>query len=326
MNTVDQDRPTAGGVFGAPVYFDNAIPITLLRSNARIKAPDLSKEWNRAMTHTQEEERNALLETQQAFDSVAADYDGPRGNNALIQRMRNTIWRLLARSFAHDARLLDLGCGTGIDAVHLAKQGHAVVATDWSLLMVERTRGRVLDAGLTDRVSPRHVGIQELARLEGERFDGIYSNFGPLNCAPDLTEVAQSCAALLNPGGKLVFSIIGRFCPWEHLYYLGRGQAARARLRFRRGVVPVNLNGHKVWVYYYTPREFYRAFSTHFTLTHYQALSLFLPPPYLVDLYEKYRPLLEILGWLDDHLGLLPLVRDGGDHFLMVMTKRDSPG
>ena len=25
-----------------------------------------------------------LLETQRAFDSVAADYDGPRGNNALI--------------------------------------------------------------------------------------------------------------------------------------------------------------------------------------------------------------------------------------------------
>jgi len=29
-----------------------------------------------------------LRETKQAFDSVAADYDGPRGNNALIQDMR----------------------------------------------------------------------------------------------------------------------------------------------------------------------------------------------------------------------------------------------
>ena len=26
-----------------------------------------------------------LLDTQRAFDSVAADYDGPKGNNALIQ-------------------------------------------------------------------------------------------------------------------------------------------------------------------------------------------------------------------------------------------------
>ena len=35
-----------------------------------------------------------LLQTQLAFDSVAADYDGPRGNNELIQRMRLTLTRI----------------------------------------------------------------------------------------------------------------------------------------------------------------------------------------------------------------------------------------
>ena len=34
-----------------------------------------------------------LLETRAAFDSVAPDYDGPRGNNALIQDMRGEMWR-----------------------------------------------------------------------------------------------------------------------------------------------------------------------------------------------------------------------------------------
>ncbi len=38
-----------------------------------------------------------LLDTQRAFDSVAADYDGPRGNNALIQRMRQTLWDTVLR-------------------------------------------------------------------------------------------------------------------------------------------------------------------------------------------------------------------------------------
>ena len=32
-----------------------------------------------------------LRDTQDAFDSVAADYDGPRGNNILIQEMRTEI-------------------------------------------------------------------------------------------------------------------------------------------------------------------------------------------------------------------------------------------
>jgi len=263
-----------------------------------------------------------LLDTQRAFDSVAPDYDGPRGNNALIQRMRDTMWRTLTRAFPRGARLLDLGCGTGIDAVYLARQGYEVVATDWSPQMVERTRGRVADAGLGDLISPWHVGIHELARLEGERFNGIYSNFGPLNCAPDLAEVSRACAALLEHGGKLVFSVIGRVCPWEYAYYMLRGRKERARVRGARGVVSVNLNRHTVWAFYYTPREFYRAFARQFELTHYRALSLFLPPPYLVDLYERRRPLFEILGWLDDHLGALPVVRNGGDHFLMVMTKR----
>jgi 2-polyprenyl-3-methyl-5-hydroxy-6-metoxy-1,4-benzoquinol methylase len=263
-----------------------------------------------------------LLDTQRAFDSVAADYDGPKGNNALIQRMRETVWQKLTDACLPSARLLDLGCGTGIDALELARRGYAVLATDWSPQMVERTRARAAEAGLSDRVTTAHIGLHELDRLRGKQFDGIYSNFGPLNCAPDLAAVARSCAALLRPGGKLVFSVIGRICPWEYGYYMLRGRPARAKVRGTRGVVAVNMNKHTIWAFYYTPHEFYRAFAPDFALSGYQALSLFLPPPYLIGLYERARPLCNALGWLDDRLGALPLLRDMGDHFLIVMTKR----
>ena len=65
-----------------------------------------------------------LLETQHAFDSVAADYDGPRGNNELIQRMRLAMWDTVYSELQSESRLLDLGCGTGIDALEFAKRGH----------------------------------------------------------------------------------------------------------------------------------------------------------------------------------------------------------
>ena len=262
-----------------------------------------------------------LLETQRAFDSVAADYDGPRGNNELIQRMRQTLWDTVLHETPTGGRLLDLGCGTGIDALEFARRGYDVVASDWSPQMVERTRDRAIVSGLTSRLTATHVGIHQLDRLGGE-FDGIYSNFGPLNCAPDLGAVASECARLLRPGGKLVFSVIGRICPWEVGHYALRGRFRRAGVRAARGATAVGMNRHTIWTYYYLPREFYRAFAEHFSLKSYRALSLFMPPPYLVDYYRRRQRWCERLGRLDDRLGALPVLRDMGDHFLIVMQRR----
>jgi SAM-dependent methyltransferase len=260
-----------------------------------------------------------LLDTQHAFDSVAADYDGPRGNNELIQRMRLTLWDTVHSELPAGARLLDLGCGTGIDALEFARRGFHVVATDWSPQMVERTRARA--AGLRSRVTAVHLGVQQLDQLDDE-FDGIYSNFGPLNCAPDLRAVAAECARLLRPDGRLVFSVMGRICPWELGHYALRGRFKRAGVRAARGATAVGMNRHTIWTSYYLPREFYRAFAEHFSLESYRALSLFMPPPYLVDYYRRRRHWCERLGRLDDRLGALPLLRDMGDHFLIVMRRR----
>src|SRR5215472_3839917 len=166
-----------------------------------------------------------LRDTQDAFDSVAADYDGPRGNNALIQDMRAEMWRWLDATFAPGARLIDIGCGTGLDAIRMARLGHHVAATDWSPQMVHRTHERAEREGLTSRVQALAIGAHELCRLEGEgAYDGAYSNLGPLNCVPDLAAVARECERLIRPGGALLFTVIGRVCPWEIAHYLRRGR------------------------------------------------------------------------------------------------------
>ena len=109
------------------------------------------------------------------------------------------------------------------------------------------------------------------------------------------------------------------------IYYALRGDFARAFVRLRRGAVPVSMNGRTVWTTYYTPREFHREFAQRFELTVYRGLALCLPPPYLVDLYLRFPALGRLLRQLDDHLAGLPLLRDAGDHFLMVMTRRAGP-
>ena len=264
-----------------------------------------------------------LHETQDAFDSVAADYDGNRGNNALVQDMRTEMWRWLDATFTPASRLLDLGCGTGLDAVRLAQLGHHVTATDWSPAMVRRTRERAAHEQLSERVQALSIGAHELGQLDGGgAFDGAYSNLGALNCVPDLGSVARECARLLKPGGALVFTVIGRICPWEIAYYLRRRRWERVKVRFAHGLVPVGMNEHRVWTAYYTPSEFYGQFRSHFRLTHYRGLCVFAPPPYLTSVRERHALWYERLWRMDRRAAGWPLLRNIGDHFLMVMRKR----
>lgn len=264
-----------------------------------------------------------LRDTRAAFDSVAADYDGPRGNNELIQDMRGEMWRCLDATFSPGSHLIDLGCGTGLDAIRMAQLGHHVTATDWSPQMVQRTRDRAEREGLTKRVRSVIVGAHELQQLNGAGgYDGAYSNLGPLNCVPQLADVSRECARLIKPGGSLVFTVIGRLCPWEIAHYLRRGRWGRATLRFARGVVPVSMNQRTIWTRYYGPREFYRAFAREFTLQHYRGLCVFGPPPYLTWVREKHPRWQERLSRLDRRVAAWPIIRSMGDHFLMVMRRR----
>jgi ubiquinone/menaquinone biosynthesis C-methylase UbiE len=264
-----------------------------------------------------------LRDTQDAFDSVAGDYDGPRGNNSMIQDMRNEMWRWLDKTFAPNSRLIDLGCGTGLDAVRMAHRGHRITATDWSPQMVARTADRAQRESVSDRVHAMAVGAHELFRLEEEgTFDGAYSDLGPLNCVPDLHDVSTACARLLKPGAALVFTVVGRVCPWEIAHYAWRRNWLRMKIRFARNVVPVGMNRHTIWTRYYTPREFYREFERDFTLEHYRGLCVFVPPPYMTGTRDRHPRLYKWLWRTDRRTAGWGLLRSIGDHFLIVMKKR----
>jgi ubiquinone/menaquinone biosynthesis C-methylase UbiE len=277
--------------------------------------------------HADSESDNNMLtqlqETRDAFDSVAADYDGQRGNNALIQDMRSEMWSTLDATFPQGSRLMDLGCGTGLDAVRMARSGNYVTATDWSQGMVERTRDRAEREQVAHRVQAVHVGAHELSRMDGEsEFAGANSNLGALNCVPNLAEMAEQCARLLKPRGALVFSVIGRVCPWEIGYYALKRNWGRVRVRFAPAMVPVGMNKRVVWTRYYTPREFYRAFERQFSLEHFRGLCLLAPPPYLTWMKERHSRLYARLWGLERRAAGWPLLRNMGDHFVIVMRKR----
>jgi SAM-dependent methyltransferase len=267
-----------------------------------------------------------LADTQRAFDGVAGGYDCSNAANPILCAMRTRVQRTVTAFAPAGGRLLDLGCGPGTDAADLAAQGYRVTAIDWSPAMVDEARRRVRDSGVADRVDVQHVGIHEIDQLERTRmpFDAAYSNFGPLNCVVDLHAAARSIADRLKPGGVLVASVIGRVCPWELALYVARGDFSRAAIRFRRGVVPVPLEGRTVWTRYFDPREFERVFATAgLTRVSLRALGLFVPPPYLQAFADRHPFLVAGLQRAEDRCGGWPLLRLCGDHFLVVMRKAE---
>ncbi len=264
----------------------------------------------------------ALFETQHAFDGVAPEYHRANAENPMLSAMRQRTVAELTRHVPPGSRILNLGCGPGSDDEVLGRRGYSVTAIDWSTAMVAEARRRIHDARLDDRVEVHHLGIHQLDRLPPSLFDAVCSNFGPLNCVLSLDESARLIADRVRAGGVLVASVIGRVCPWEIALYSLRRDWKRVGIRFTRHVVPVPLNGRTVWMRYYSPAEFERAFAASgFTRISLQALGLFVPPPYMQAFAERHRSLIASLRWLEDRLGGRPGFRRWGDHFLIVLRR-----
>lgn len=156
------------------------------------------------------------------FSTAAITYDADEEGNPILLWMRERAARVMNRSFADGSLLLELGCGTGIEAERLAARGCRLVLTDVAPGMLERARAKVsvIDGALQGAHLLPAARIGELVELYGRgSFDGAYSSFGPLNCEPDPRPVAEGLAALVRPGGRIVLSVINRICPQEILWY-----------------------------------------------------------------------------------------------------------
>src|SRR5262249_15406002 len=85
-----------------------------------------------------------------------------------IHQQRNTLALSLVEQLRlpAGARILDLGCGSGLTAVALAQRGYRLEALDTVPAMVELTRQRAQQAGVSDQVSPGLGDAHQLSYLD----------------------------------------------------------------------------------------------------------------------------------------------------------------
>ena len=138
--------------------------------------------------------------------------------------MRQVLWRHFQETFQAGDRVLDVACGTGIDAIFLAQQGIQVTGIDASPRMIERLDRKVCAVQLGDRIDARVLDFSQLRLLSAGSFDGIISSFAGLNVESDLGQFAADAAYLLRPGGRMILHLLGPSGLWERLGLLARGQ------------------------------------------------------------------------------------------------------
>lgn len=250
---------------------------------------------------------------QPAFDSLASNYDHAFTHTEIGRWLRGRVHARLNGHFFPGCRVLELGCGTGEDTLHLANQGIHVTATDNSPKMLDITRHKTQNNPLVRVIE---LDLRDLTLPDTEIFDGAFSNFGPVNVLSDWKPLAHWLASRVKSGGIVGMGVMGPFCLWEMMWH---GMHLNFKTATRR------LKGHATFqpdessapmeIYYPTIKQFEDDFSQWFTRVHVESIGLFLPPSDVYGMVEKRPHLMKVLLNLEKRFAENSSLARFADHY-----------
>ncbi|CAM2836540.1 bifunctional 2-polyprenyl-6-hydroxyphenol methylase/3-demethylubiquinol 3-O-methyltransferase UbiG [Vibrio rarus] len=104
-------------------------------------------------------------------------------------------------------RVLDVGCGGGILAESMALEGAQVTGLDMGREPLEVARLHALESGA--KLDYIRTTVEEHAATHAEHYD-VVTCMEMIEHVPDPQSVISACAALVKPGGHVVFSTLNR--------------------------------------------------------------------------------------------------------------------
>ncbi|MDQ1693068.1 MAG: hypothetical protein QOH85_603 [Acidobacteriaceae bacterium] len=260
----------------------------------------------------------APLQRSQSYWNAAAERYGEVFTETRIGRMwREAVQRDLDAAFPPSTVVLELNCGTGADAIHLASRGVAVLACDISSRMIDIARQNATEAGVSEQIDFRVLATEQLATLDTDMcFDGAFSNFSGLNCVQDLAAVRTSLAARLKPGSRVLLCMLGRYGIWQRLWHLARGEWSRALQIPRTREV-----GNAVVVQYPSRRSIVDVFSVDFKFRRWKGIGIAVPPPFLEQWFTHFPRVMQCLDEVDKRIEDVPILRHFGACILLEFEK-----
>jgi len=126
---------------------------------------------------------------------------------------RNRFARLLDQAIPGDARILEIGCGTGQMSLYLARADRLVIGADLTRTSLELAVAAAhrfkLDRVLFLETDLHHPG------LRAGSFDVVYSS-GVLHHTPDPRAAFACIAQLVRPGGMIVLGVYNAIARLPH--------------------------------------------------------------------------------------------------------------
>lgn len=251
----------------------------------------------------------------QVFDPLAPTYDAAFTHTQIGQYLRGRVQARLLHHYAPGDHILELGCGTGEDALVLAAHGIRLTATDASPAMLEQARLKAGDHPLLT------FARLDLSNLPDEwpalPCDGAFASFGPANCIADWRPLAAWLADRVRPGAVVGLGVMSPFCLWEiawHSLHLDFKTA------FRRLRADTTFGGQPI--HYPTVRRLTRDFAPHFERAYIQGLGLFLPPSDVYGVIEKRPNAVKVLSGLERFFTRLSALSMFADHYWIEFRRR----
>ncbi len=241
-----------------------------------------------------------------AFDTLAPSYDDDFTHQPIGKILRSKVHHRLLTHFSAGEHVLEIGCGTGEDALFLAEKGIHVTASDASDAMLDIARQKTKNH---DNVRIEKLDLQQLPQWDNQQFDGVFSNFGALNCINDWQALAQWLSQYMQSGGKACFGIMSPYCVWEFLWHAGHWEWDIALRRLRGDTFG------ELTISYPTVKRITEDFAPYFRRVHLQPLGLFLPTSALFDVVQKRPKLMKTLVNLEQRFDSVAPLSQFADHY-----------
>lgn len=151
-------------------------------------------------------------------DELAPRYDAHLTNSAYNILAREAFVELVTRCVPPGSRLLDFGCGTGIDALQYAQKGYRVLAYDNSPGMVAQLEQRCKAQIASGEIIAWSEGYPSFLTHFSQQPapSAVVADVAVLNSIPELGLLFDTFARGLAPPGWIIISLLNPL-HWQRL-------------------------------------------------------------------------------------------------------------